>query len=141
MLKDKIKEWEQEMPEGIHKEHGACRYCGQLRMFHTIFRWGEDECNEAATELCDCPSAQYYTRQKERKETITEAIEENYGERAENKMPEVAAIMRAAAEAIVEYKVDSVTVKAGRIKCKLSMTSKGAVKMEKTVTNNDSVEV
>lgn len=28
-----------------------------------------------------------------------------------------------------------------KIKCKLSMTSKDAVKMEKTVTNNDSVEV
>lgn len=58
----------------------------------------------------------------------------------EQEMPEIASIMRAAAEAIVAYKVDSVTVKAGRIKCKLSMTSKGAVKLEKTVTNKDSVE-
>ncbi len=141
MLKDKIKEWEQEMPAGVHKETGACRYCGQVRMFHTIFPWTNDECNEAATELCNCPDAEYYTGQKERKETITKAIEENYGAEAEKPIPEVAAIMRAAAEAIVEYKVDSVTIKAGRIKCKLAMTSKGAVKMERTITNNDSVEV
>lgn len=141
MLSDKIKEWEQEMPAGIHKETGACRYCGQVRMFHTIFPWTNDECNEVATELCDCSNAQYYTSQKKRKETITEAIEENFGEQAEHPIPEVAAIMREAAEPIVEYKVDSVTIKAGRIKCKLSMTSKGAVKMERTITNNDSVEV
>ena len=141
MLKDQIKEWEQEMPAGVHKETGACRFCGQVRMFHTIFPWKEDECNEAATELCNWPEAEYYTGQKERKETITNAIEENYGEQAEHPIPEVAAIMRAAAEPIVEYKVDSVTIKAGRIKCKLAMTSKGAVKMERTITNNDSVEV
>lgn len=35
MLKDKLNEWEQEMPEGLHEQLGACRYCGQTQLLHT----------------------------------------------------------------------------------------------------------
>ena len=76
MLSDKIKEWEREMPEGVHKEIGACRFCGQTRMFYTIFPWTEDECNEAATELCDCPDAKNYTDGKRREEKAINAEKE-----------------------------------------------------------------
>lgn len=141
MLKDKIKEWEKEMPEGVHKETGACRYCGQVRMFHTIFPWTNDECNEAATELCDCAQAKVYTKKKGRTEQVIKSIEENFGEHAKLPIPAVAKIMSAAVEPLVNYDVDNVTIKVGKVKCKLSMTSKDTVKVERTITNNDSVEV
>lgn len=141
MLSGQIKEWEREMPEGIHKENGACRFCGQLRMFHTIFPWGQDECNEAATELCECTQAVIYTKRKSRKEKVIKAIEEKFGENAKNPVPEVAAVMMAAVEPIVNRKIDSVAIKDGKVKYKLSMTSKDTVKVEQTVTNNNSMEV
>ena len=49
--------------------------------------------------------------------------------------------MMAAVEPIVNYKLDSVAIKDGKVKYKLSTTSKDTVKVERTITNNDSVEV
>lgn len=141
MLSDQVKEWEQEMPEGVHKEIGACRFCGQTRLLHTIFPWKEEECTEAATEMCECTQAVIYTKRKSRKEKVIKAIEESFGENAKNPAPEVAAVMMAAVEPIVNYKIDSVSIKDGKVKYKLSLTSKDTVKMERTITNNNSVEV
>lgn len=141
MLKDKIKELEQEMPEGVKEELGACRFCGQTRMLHIVGPWDKEKCNEAATEMCECTQAVTYTKRKSRKEKVTKAIEENFGEKAKYPVPEVAAVMMAAVEPIVNYKLDSVVIKDGKAKYRLSMTSKDTVKVERTITDNDSVEV
>lgn len=141
MLKDKIKEWEQEMPEGVHKEIGACRFCGQTRMFHTIFPWNEDECNEAATELCDCPDAKDYTNGKRREEKATNAIVAAYGDNAPVPLPQFVTLLQPAVKPLVTGKIDSITVECNGIKAKLTMTSKGKVKLSKTITDKAAVEV
>lgn len=141
MLSDKIKEWEKEMPEGVKEKFGECRFCGQTRLLHVVGPWDKEKCNEAATEMCECTKADIYTKRKRRKEKVIKAIEENFGEKAKYPVPEVAAIMMATVEPIVNYKVDSVAIKSGKVKYKLSMTSKDTVKVERTITNNDSVEV
>lgn len=141
MLRDEIKEWEQEMPEGLHEQFGECRYCGQGKMLHTAMPWDEEKCNEAATEMCDCTRAKMYTSKKKRKEDITGAITENFGEKAGMPLPDVETIMMAAVEAIAEERIGSVTISAGNIKCKISVTAKGAVRVTRAVTENNSVEV
>lgn len=141
MLQDKIKEWEQEMPEGLHEQFGECRYCGQSKLLRTAAPWSEEDCNEAATEMCSCASAREYARKKKRKENVIQAIKENFGEKAALQLPEVEEIMMAAVESITEDKIDSVTVKTGNAKCCLSSTAKGTVKVARTVTKNDSMEV
>ena len=84
MLKDKLKEWEQEMPEGLHEQLGGCRFCGQSKMLHLAAPWDNEKCDEAATEMCDCTQAVIYTNRKNRKEKVTKAIEENFGEKAKH---------------------------------------------------------
>lgn len=141
MLSDELKEWEKDMPEGVKEEIGTCRFCGQTRLLHVVGPWDKEKCNEAATELCECTQAVIYAKRKSRKEKVTKAIEENFGEKAKYPVPEVATVMMAAVEPIVNYNVDSVAIKDGKVKYKLSMTSKDTVKVERTITNNDSVEV
>lgn len=141
MLRDKLKEEEQERPEGLEDQFGACRFCGQTKLLHPLFPWSEEDCNEVATELCECTQAVIYAKKKSRKEKVIKAIEENFGEKAKHPVPEVAVVMMAAVVPIVNYDIDSVTIKDGKVKYKLSMTSKDTVKVERTITNNDSVEV
>ena len=124
MLSDKIKEWEREMPEGVHKEIGACRFCGQTRMFYTIFPWTEDECNEAATELCDCPDAKNYTDGKRREEKAINAITSAYGDSAPIPLPPFVSLLKPAVKPLVTGKIDSITVEYNGIKAKLTITSK-----------------
>lgn len=141
MLSDKLKEWEQEMPEGLHEQLGECRFCGQSKMLHTAMKWNQEDCNEAATEMCTCAKADAYSKRKRRKEKIYSSIEENFGESSNTPLPAVKEIMEAAAQPIIEYKIDSVTVKVNNAKFTMSMTSKGAVKIGRTITRSDSVEV
>ena len=141
MLIDKLKEWEQEMPEGLHEQFGECRFCGQSKMLHTAMPWNQEDCNEAATEMCTCAKADAYSKRKRRKEKIFSSIEKEFGEKGKTPIPAVNEIMLAAAQAIIEYKIDSVTVKVNNAKYTMSMTSKGAVKTGRTVTRSDSVEV
>lgn len=57
MLRDKLKEEEQERPEELEAKFGACRFCGQTKLLHPLLPWSEENCNEVATELCECIQA------------------------------------------------------------------------------------
>lgn len=141
MLKDKIKEWEQEMPEGLHEQLGECRFCGQSKLLHLAAPWDEEKCNEAATEMCDCEEARDYTKGKQREENAIKAISTAYGEDAPVPLPQFVSLLQPAVKPLVTGKIDSITVELYGIKAKLTMTSKGKVKLSKTATDKAAVEV
>lgn len=141
MLRDKLKEWEQEMPEGLHEQLGGCRFCGQTKLLHTAMLWDEENCNEAATEMCDCAEAKDYANGKRREENAVKAISTAYGDTAPVPLPQFVSLLQPAVKPLVTGKIDSITVEVDGIKAKLSMTSKGKVKLSKTATDKAAVEV
>lgn len=141
MLRDKLKEEEQERPEGLEDQFGACRFCGQTKLLHPLFPWSEEDCNEVATELCDCPDAKNYTNGKHREEKAMNAIAAAYGDNAQVPLPQFVTLLQPAVKPLVTGKIDSITVECNGIKAKLTMTSKGKVKLSKTATDKAAVEV
>lgn len=64
MLKSDLEELKREHPDGLEVQTGACRFCGQMAQIETLFPWEQEKLNEAATELCTCGEALYYTSRK-----------------------------------------------------------------------------
>lgn len=64
---------DREMPEGVREEVGACRFCGQIQMFHNV-SLSPEELNDAATEACSCHEAQEYFKNKKRASKLQSEI-------------------------------------------------------------------
>ena len=137
MLADDILELEKEMPDGLEEQQGACRFCGQIRMLHTMGMMKEELLNEAATQLCDCPEADKYARHLRKKEKAYERIRSIYHD-----MPEdIQELMGAAVDLMLEDRMEKVTLHiTGKLKAQISMTSKGNIKIDRTETRKSSTE-
>lgn len=72
-------EEKREMPEGIHEQVGACRFCGQMKQFHTAECWSEEKLNETATRECNCTDAIFYAKGIAAKEKAEAAAEKLFG--------------------------------------------------------------
>lgn len=70
MKKQEIEQIKQEHPEGLVMQTGACIYCGQIRQIETLNYWETEDCNELATELCDCQEAKLYTAKRGQKGSL-----------------------------------------------------------------------
>lgn len=137
MLKDEIKRVKRENPGSIETKTGACRFCGQMASLEVPGDWGGQLLDEAATELCTCWEAESYTRKKGQKERAIKAIEEQFGEKAEECQveEEVRKIMEEVAGLAVEDLINSATIDVGDgLKAKIGLTSKGTVKVERIKT-------
>lgn len=124
-------------------QDGACRFCGQMRRIDTLVHWDLDDVNEAVTELCDCIEAQVYTNQKRKKERAYKIIERKFrpGGQCVFKSSALMDILCRGADMITEGCMKSLVIDDGEgTKAKLSETSKGAIKVEKTVTEKESEE-
>lgn len=137
MLKDDIKEFKREKPDGLNTQTGVCCFCGQMAQIETLFSWEQEKVNEAATEMCTCYGAKEYTRKKGQKERACKAIDEQFGQQdgADEVDELIRDMLKEIAELIVEEKMNSATMDIGNgLKAKISITSKGYIKVERQKT-------
>lgn len=76
-------EEQRELPEGLNEQYGSCRYCGQMKMFHTAEPWSEDALDEAATEACSCEEARAETRRNIARKNAEGKLQLLFGEKAD----------------------------------------------------------
>lgn len=143
MLVEEVKKDKKEHPEELHHYYGACRFCGQIVELETIFPWTEDECHDAATEKCVCPSAVVWTRRRKNKKRAIERIEKIFSNPEEETFlnEEIRYYLKMAAEQVAEERVDKAVVHVGRIKVTISITKKKGIKIEHIVTKKEAEEV
>lgn len=114
------------------ENEAACPYCGQISIT------GGD---------CNCEEAKRARRIEARIWQAKQAIDEIFGEQAEQdgKKPiveENIAILKTVAEQIANYKLHSASfVLSSGTRAKLTRGSKGVIKIERTETQKDSAEV
>lgn len=116
---------------------GSCIYCGQIRQIEGQEGMSEEERNRKATELCDCKEAKTAQEKAETRTKAEKNIHQMFGE----DFPETEEILLAAVKYIESGEIDSITIDTGmRVKGKVSMTSKGNIKVERTKTLKTSLE-
>lgn len=133
-----------EMPEGLTEQTGACRFCGQMKMFHLNMPWSDEKLNEAATRECDCDAAKAYVRRMEAKEKAEKAIERLFGEASRLwikyrvKLDETLKEYLLEGVALISDGVAySFTIDEGRVKIRLAMTQSGDIKVKWTYTDTE----
>ena len=138
MLKSDLEELKREHPDGLEVQTGSCRFCGQMAQIETLLPWPQEKLDEAATELCGCAAAQNYASRKKRMEKAKCTVERQFGKY----LPKTAVeLLKTAVELIEEDQIDSLTLDVGNgLKGKISMTSKGNIKIEKTETRKETQE-
>ena len=137
MLKDDLKEMKREALEGLEVQTGGCLFCGQIAQIETLIPWEQEKVDEAVTELCDCFEAKEYARKKGQKERACKAIEKQFGQQAgtEETAEQVRSLLKTIVEMIVEGNIDSGALDIGNgLKAKVSVTSKGFIKVERQKT-------
>lgn len=142
MLSTDVKEFKRERPEGVVQQMGACRFCGQMRTIETLTHWDPDDVNEAVTELCGCYDAMEYVATKMKKEKACKAIQRKFMNESKPWPPSLMNILFEVVPLILEGHLKNMTIDDGEgVKVKLGITSKGDIKVEKTVTRKESEEV
>ena len=66
------------MSDEKKEQIGRCRFCGQTRMLETVGELSQDELDNMATDLCNCPEADTIRRKKERQDKIDEFVEMHF---------------------------------------------------------------
>ena len=123
--------------------HGGCLFCGQIIAVEVPEGCENEMVDGLATEECQCDEAKRYKIKKKRKERANKAIEEQFGDNSRHPLKEdIKEYLKMAADMIVEYRINSVTVDIGRgIKAKIGTTAKANVKVEKIITEKTTEEV
>lgn len=126
-----------EMPKGTKQEMGYCIYCGQGHLISTSGEADQEELNKWATDMCDCEDAAASNRKKKEvlkaRKNIELLFSENYAE--------VAKILKEALPYIVSEQIGKVTADTGRgIKGSASLTNKGRIKVEMTLSDKRTME-
>lgn len=143
MLKDDIEQAKRDGLIGSIVQDGACRFCGQLKKVETMVGWTHDQCDELATETCGCIDSCTYARKKGQKERAHMKINMLFVDTKDNEPLDQAAVelVREAAELVAEGKIKSCMLDNGNgCKAKLSITSKGNIKVERTDTEKQAEE-
>lgn len=120
-------------------QQGACRFCGQIISFETLGQSTPEQLDEWAVEKCDCSTAKNYTRRKKSIEGARKKIKQLFssgdGEEA------AALILNMAVDAISTEMLAEVSVNLGNgCKGKVSQSSKGNIRVERTDTKKISYE-
>lgn len=143
MLRDEIERVRKSNPGNLVTRTCACKCCGQMTNLDLPSEWSNAFCDEAATEFCDCYDSKVYTQKKKQKERAIKAVEEQFGENAgKNKVDEeVKELLLIIIDQVVENRISSGSVDIGcGLKAKISITSKGAVKVERSRTEKTTKE-
>lgn len=123
----------------MRSEMGTCLYCGQMNQVSVEdgrMMTGE-EIDKLATESCTCEEAR---NMQEKKEAKTQA-QLNISALFSRDFPIVEEMLMKAVSALEAEEISSITVDTGkRVKAKVSLTSKGNIKVERTKTTKTSLE-
>lgn len=122
---------------------GACRFCGQVATQKGLKGWSQGDEDELTTETCNCIDARIYARKKKQKEKVAFSIDKLFGkENGDIKVPDEAVdLLYKTIHPICEGFIQGITVDMGKdIKCKISVTSKGYIKVTRTKTDKGSYE-
>lgn len=126
-----------EKPEGTMIQNGACIYCGQIYQLKTSGKCTDEQLDAWATQKCGCTNARLERIKEETAEKAKNNIEKLFRE----EYPEMADIMRISVDMLADDKIAGITVDAGKgIKGKMTITSKGKIKVEKTVSKKTCLE-
>lgn len=124
--------------ESSEIQTGACVYCGQVYQFETDGRASEERLDEWATDKCDCIDARIEQKRRKKEQEAKDSIQELIG----NEHQEIADMLNAAVELILEEKVAKLSVTAGSgEKIAMTVNQKGNIKIEYTKTAKKSKEV
>lgn len=120
------------------QKKGGCVYCGQIGFVDVEEDTPDEVVDVEVTLQCQCPDAKVHFGRIKKQTKAQEKVDELF----ENQSEEVKAFLKAAVVLIGEHKAEKVTVDAGRkIKATISMTSKGNIKVERTATRKEAVEI
>ena len=136
MLKDQVKKAEARSIERT----GACRFCGQMATVRVLKEFTDEETDELATELCECPEASYYSMQKGRKERAHERINTLFAD--ENLTEDEMKFLHRAVKPIVGGWIEKMSIDVTEIlKMTINQTAKGNIKITKKKSISSSQEV
>lgn len=114
---------------------GYCKYCGQGHQIETSGTCTEEQLKEWATEECNCELAQDDKQRKKAEEKAHENIKKMFGNH------DTGAILKASVHAVMMEAVDQVTVVIDRsTKATMKLNDKGKIKIEKTITEKNTLE-
>ena len=128
---------------GVTTKTGSCKFCKQAAMRKVLCEWNQEEIDELATETCECVNARIYTHKKSQKERAHNKIDLLFGENNTTVIVPDAAVdlLHKTVYPICEGFIQSATVDMGNgIKGKISITTKGIVKVTRTKTNTSTYE-
>lgn len=112
-------------------------------MRKVLCEWNQEEIDELATETCECVNARIYTHKKSQKERAHNKIDLLFEENNTTVIVPDAAVdlLHKTVYPICEGFIQSATVDMGNgIKGKISITTKGIVKVTRTKTNTSTYE-
>ena len=123
---------------------GACRYCGQLQEVgpHPT----QAAADETASEVCSCPGAKRERRVREQTEDAQEKISRIFGEEAESlgfraAPEETVGLLNLTVGLIARGFISSANMNLlGLCRAKLSVTSKGKIKVSRSETRSFDLE-
>lgn len=114
---------------------GTCKFCGQQ---HIVETHGEEKSKEwlddAALELCDCVRAKKEIKKREAHKRAEANIETIFQEN------EIGKILKTGIDAVLDCKVDSITVKRDGTTGTIKMSGTGKFKIEKKYTAKAAME-
>lgn len=116
---------------------GVCRFCKQSVMIHEDYleKWPKLTDDEIATKVCGCEES---VEQNVRDDAYSAINTMFSGEKDEN----TRMLLVAAVDAICDDAIESSSFKAaGGIKIAVKKTSKGKIRIDKTITMNEAAEI
>lgn len=141
MLKDKVEGIRKREPELIEQKHGVCCFCGQIATVEEPAGWRQEDIDRLAAEQCDCDGAAEYRGREKRKENAIIAIVEMCGEIEGGVEQEVIDLMTGIVDRILGGEMTGATLDLGDgLKVKITITAKGAIKIERSETKKRSRE-
>lgn len=149
-MSEKIKAPEEarELPEGLTRQYGACRYCGQMKVYTTNMPWSDEKLNEAATRECECEDGKRYAKRMETKEKAEKAAHALFSESSKLQRryhvcldPSLEDFMIEVVNMISDGKLYKCAIDEGRVKIRIWLTAKGEIKLKWTYTDEEEADV
>lgn len=116
---------------------GVCRFCKQSMLIHEDYRvrWPEMTLNDIASKICGCEES---VKQNVRDDAYSAINTMFLGEKDDD----TRMLLVAAVDAICDDAIESSSFKAaGGIKIAVKKTSKGKIRIDKTITMNEAAEI
>ena len=147
MLRDDLKEEQDYEFDDETTQYGTCRFCKQIKAIHPLFPWDQETLDECASEICGCTGSQIYAARKKRVEKAAKLIEQKFGHSIDDDdynmeyCAGVCEILNNIAKAVSEEKIGKTTIRiTGKVKCDISLSKQGKIKIERTITHKDTDE-